>query len=223
MAGREVQSDSIVGVSMRIATEELEKYERIKQLERLGQNVPMLIRIPCGTKFDGKLEKELRDFAGGRKLMTVRTYAPEAEKLHGGGPFFPEIPVHKAIAKVRDLLPRYHVLFQEAIDWKKTRLVGRTLFRPLAENAYEVMRGSRIRVRDLDNPPAGKKVISGLFSDPSEVADPEIRTIIEKTFRIPRALGEVAPVILEWNLQEPTDRVGTKGEPLLLWEWRPGA
>jgi len=208
---------------MPAVAEELEKYERIKQLERLGQNVPMLIRIPCGTKFDKKLERQLLEFAGGRKLMTVRTYAPEAEKLRGGGPFFPEIPLRSAIAKVRELLPRFHVLFQEAVDWKKTRLVGRTLFDPITRNAYEVLRGSGIRVRDLDDPPRKMTAITGFFSEPTEIEDPEIRAVIERVCRIPRALREPGPVILEWNLQEPSDHVGVRGEPLLLWEWRPGA
>jgi hypothetical protein len=208
---------------MHLVTEELEKYERIKQLEGLGQNVPILIRIPCGTEFDKKLEKRLLDFAGGRKLMTVRTYAAEAEKLHGGGPFFPEIPVRKAISKVRELLPHYHVLFQEAVDWKKTRLVGRTLFDPSRTNSYEVLRGRGVRVRELDDPPQGMKPIVGFFSQPDEIIDPEIRDVMQRIHRLPRALGEPGAIIVEWNLQEPSDLVGVKGEPLLLWEWRPGA
>jgi hypothetical protein len=208
---------------MHFVTEELEKYERVKQLERLGHNVPVLTRIPCGTLFDRKLEKQLLDFAGTRRLMTVRTYAPEAEKLHGGGPFFPEIPVRKAISKVRELLPHYHVLFQEAVDWKKTRLLGRTLFDASRTNSYEVLRGKGVRVRDLDEPPHGMKPIVGFFSDPGEISDPEIREVTQRIYRIPRALREPGPIIVEWNLQEPSDLVGVKGEPLLLWEWRPGA
>jgi len=207
---------------MRFVTEELEKYERIKQLEELGYNVPALIRIPCGTKFDHKLESRLLSFAQDRKLVTVRTYAPVAEKLHGGGPFFPEIPVRKAIEKVRELVPRYHVLFQEAIDVKKTKMVGRTLFDPSRLNSYEVMRG-RVRVRDLDNPPHRMKPIVGFFSHVAEIEDREIRAVTEKIARLPMALREPGPVIVEWNLQEPFDHVGVSKEPFLLWEWRPGS
>lgn len=208
---------------MRLLTEDMEKYERIKQLERLGHNVPMLIRIPCGTKFDKKLENRLIDFAGDRKLMTVRTYAPTDEKLHGGGPFFPEIPVRRAISKVRELLPHYHVLFQEAVDWKKTRLVGRTLFIPSSTNSFEVLKGSKIRVRDLDDPPGRRKPLVGFFVSPEEIEDPEIRQITHRIARIPIGLREPGPVVVEWNLQEASNPVGVKNEPLLLWEWRPGA
>jgi hypothetical protein len=204
-----------------LVTEDLEKYERIKQLERLGQNVPLLMRIPCGTKFDKKLERELLQFAGDRRLMTVRTYAPFEEKLRGGGPFFPEIPVRKAIARVRELLPHYHVLFQEAIDVKKTKMVGRTLFNPSGRNTHEVLRG-RVRVRDIDNPPPRKRLEVQFFSTPEDVKDPEIRAVTERINRIPLALGEAMPVIAEWNLQLPSDPVGVRHDPLIVWEWRPG-
>ncbi len=206
---------------MHVITEELEKYERIKQLERLGYNVPLLMRLPCGTEFDKRLEKTLIEFADGRKLMTVRTYAPEDEKLRGGGPFFPEIPVRSAIAKVRELLPHYHVLFQEAVDVKKSLMVGRTLLDPSGRNTFEVLRG-QVRVRKIDNPPKNKKVEVGFFSQPAEIEDPEIRFVNERIFRIPPALGEADPVIVEWNLQLPSDPVGVRHEPLVIWEWRPG-
>lgn len=207
---------------MHVVTEDLEKYERIKQLERLGYNVPLLMRLPCGMKFDRRLERKLLQFADNRRLMTVRTYAPAEEKLHGGGPFFPEIPVRQAIAKVQDLLPYYHVLFQEAIDIKKTEMVGRTLIDPSSRNTYEVLRG-KVRVRDIDHIPNGKKAEVGFFVQPSEIEDAEIRRANEYIGRIPLALGEAAPVIVEWNLQQPSDLVGVKHEPLIVWEWRPGA
>lgn len=208
---------------MALVAEEIEKYERIKQLQRLGFNVPILMRIPCGTKFDKKLEKRLLDFASGRELMTVRTYAPAAEKLHGGAPFFPEIPVRKAISKLRELLPHFHVLFQEAVDWKKTRMVGRTLLVPSSTSSYEALRGNNIRVRDLDFPPAGRKPLVGFFASTDEIQDPEIRAISERISRIPVALREPGPLVVEWNLQASSDPVGVRSEPLLLWEWRPGA
>lgn len=207
---------------MQVVTEDLEKYERIKQLEKLGYNVPLLMRLPCGTKFEKKLKKKLVEFAGDRRLMTVRTYAPTEEKLHGGGPFFPEIPLQKAIVKVQELLPYYHVLFQEAIDVKKSVMVGRTLFDPSGRNAFEVLRG-KVRVRDIDDPPKGKKVEVGFFSQLVEIEDSGIRLAIEKIIRIPPALGEAVPVIVEWNLQQQSDLVGVKQEPLVIWEWRPGA
>jgi hypothetical protein len=207
---------------VQVVAEELEKYERIKQLERLGQNVPLLMRISCGTRFTKTLEKQLLDFAHGHKLMTVRTYAPTDEKFRGGGPFYPEISVTKAIAKVRDLLPHYHVLFQEAIDINKTKFVGRTLFDLSGRNSFEVLRG-KVRVRDLDHPPHGLRPVIGFFLRPDEIEDPEIRCVTQRISRIPLALGELGPIVVEWNLQNPTDLVGVRKEPFLLWEWRPGA
>ena len=207
---------------MRLASEDLDKYERIKQLERLGFNVPLLRRIPCGTKFDDKLERKLMKFAGDRRLMTVRTYAATMEKLHGGGPFFPEVTVRTAIAKVRQFVPRYHVLFQEAVDVNRTRLVGRTLFNPAEKNYFDVLRG-KVRVRDLDNPPRGTKLLAGFYSVAEEVADPDIRDVLVHLHRIPFALREPNPIVVEWNLQDASDLVGIKNEPFLLWEWRPGS
>lgn len=206
---------------MSFASEDLDKYERIKQLGALGFNVPLLMRIPCGTKFDKNLQNKLLKFASGRKLMTVRSYASSMEKLHGGAPFHPEIPVRSAIAKVRQLLPRYHVLFQEAIDVNQTRLVGRTLFDPAGRNSFEALRG-RVRVRDLDNPPRGRRLLVGFYSTPGEVEDAEIGDVLARIHRLPVILREPNPIIVEWNLQEDSDLVGVRNEPFLLWEWRPG-
>lgn len=207
---------------MNTLSDELDKYERIKQLESLGYNVPLLMRIPCGTKFDKKLEARLLHFAGGRRRMTVRTYAPEDEKRRGGGPFKPEITTRRAISMVRAFLPHFHVLFQEAIDKEKTRLVGRALFDPSARNMYEVLKG-KVRVRQIDNPPPGLNALVGFFGDPIEISDEEVRIAMQRFSRLPLALRQPGPIIVEWNLQEPSDPVGVKSDPLLLWEWRPGA
>jgi Cu/Ag efflux protein CusF len=194
-----------------------EKFYRIQQLKKWGYNTPMMMKIEYGTIFSDELYKKLKEFAGSAKKMTVRTYSPWDENREFKTDFYSEIRIKEAINKIKVLLPKYHVLFQEAIDVNTTLITGNIALKKQGNGFYDILKGP-YRVRDVDNPPRGAKRISIQFSSLLDIQDIQMRKIVYEIKDIALLAPYDEGVIVEFNLN--SEPIGEKKENLILWEYR---
>jgi len=195
----------------------IKKIERINQLKEWGYNTPKILQIDYGNKYDKTLETRLKKFAGSAKKMTIRTYSPTDEIGEFKTDFFPEIPTNEAIKKVKNLVTKYYILFQEAIDVNTTAITGNILLKRDGTGLYEILKG-HYRVRDIDNTPPGAVLVSKQFESFININDMQMKRIVYEVKDIINLVPYSGGVIIEFDLHN--EPVGEKKEDLILWEYR---
>lgn len=182
----------------------LNKYERVKLLERWGLNVPESVLYDMGSKID------FSDpiFKRWGERMSIRTFPPHGPDF--GTPYYFDIPVEEAKTLVPNLMAKYNLVLNEPINPKYAKIAGCIMLEEGRPITVEVARGAGVTVRDVTS---GQRIDERYTAHRvNEIGDPDIREAVSKALKVPRR-----NLIIEFSVY--TIDIGLKKEPIIYWDY----
>ena len=180
------------------------KYERLKDLEKLGLNTSAAILL------DPKigLTEEFENFLSNFTQIGIRSFREDG-KGSGRSPFYPQVSVEEARRLVPEILKEgYNTIVYESVPTSINIIVGTCWRRDESSFVVELANGPRT-VRDLMS--IGKIDSRFEINDINRLEDPRLKEVVESSSKLP------VGTILEWSLH--SEKVGQKKENYIYWEW----
>ena len=182
----------------------LNKYERVKLLEKWGLNVPESVLYDIGSKID--FSAPIFQRWGNR--LSIRTFPPRGSDF--GTPYYFDIPIDKAKILVPALIAKYHLVINEPINPKHAKLAGCIMLEENRPIIVEIARGAGVTVRDVTS---GQRIDERYTAHRvSDIGDPDIREAVSKALQVPRR-----NLIIEFSIY--TIDIGLKREPIIYWDY----
>jgi hypothetical protein len=190
----------VTGVFVR----KMNKFERVKLLERWRLNVPESVLFDMGSEID--FSDPVFKRWGNR--LSIRTFPPHGSDF--GTPYYFDIPIEEAKTLVPNLMANYNLVLNEPINPKYAKIAGCIMLEENRPITVEVARGAGATVRDVTS---GRRIDERYTAHrPNDIGDPDIREAVSKALQIPRR-----NLIVEFSVY--TIDIGLKKEPIIYWDY----
>lgn len=181
------------------------KYQRVKLLERWGLNVPESILYSMGSEIDFSSDPVFRSW--GHRL-SIRTFPPHGSDF--GKPYYFDIPVEEAKTLAPTLLAKYNLVINEPINPKHAKLAGCIMLEEGHPITIEIARGTGVTVRDVTS---GRRIDERYTADKvNDIGDSDIREAVAKALQVPRR-----NLIIEFSVYSMD--IGIRKEPIIYWDY----
>ena len=182
----------------------LNKFERVKLLERWGLNVPESVLYNMGSEID--FAAPIFKRWGNR--LSIRTFPPHGSDF--GTPYYFDIGVEEAKTLAPTLMAKYNLVLNEPINPTYAKIAGCIMLEEGKPITVEVARGAGVTVRDVTS---GRQIDERYtVQEVSEISDYDIREAVSRALQIPRR-----NLVIEFSVY--TIDIGIKKEPIIYWDF----
>ena len=182
----------------------LNKFQRVKLLERWRLNVPESILFDMGSEVD--FTDPIFERWGNH--LSIRTFPPHGSDF--GTPYHFDISIEEAKGLVPTLLAKYNLVINEPINPKHAKLAGCIMLEEDRPITIEIARGAGVTVRDVTS---GRRIDERYTAHKvNDIGDPDIKEAVSKALQIPRR-----NLIIEFSVYSID--IGIKKEPIIYWDY----